>query len=52
VQYNNASAYGTTSGGGFSISQAKVYLDSYTVTHTTNNTAAIDPNIDGRYIQT
>jgi hypothetical protein len=29
-----------------------VYLDAYTVTHTTNNTAAIDPDIDGTYILT
>jgi hypothetical protein len=52
VEYNTASAYGTTSGGGIYNSQAKAYLDSYTVTHTTNDTAAIDPDIDGTYILT
>jgi hypothetical protein len=42
-----------SAGGGIYIaSRATVYFDSYTVTNTTNNTAAIDPNIDGTYILT
>jgi hypothetical protein len=43
----------TAAGGGIYIaSGATVYLDSYTVTNTTNNTGAIDPDIDGTYIVT
>jgi hypothetical protein len=42
---------GAGEGGGVYIaSGATVYLDSFTVKNTKNNTASIDPNIDGTYI--
>jgi hypothetical protein len=54
ITYNTAKVdfVGSTAAGGgiYIVSGAKVYLDSYTVTHTTNNIAAIDPDIDGMYI--
>jgi len=46
---NGVSGYG---GGIYIASAASVSLDSFTVAHTINNTARIDPNIDGTYIET
>jgi hypothetical protein len=54
VDFNAAyGAYpgGQSEGGGISIApKATVYLDAFTVANTINNTAIVDPNIDGSYI--
>jgi hypothetical protein len=56
VEYNTAkgsinAATGHGYGGGIYIaSGATVYIDTFTVANTINNTAGIDPNIDGSYI--
>ena len=47
VQANAAAGSG---GGVYIASGATVYLDSFTVADTADNTASIDPNIDGKYI--
>ena len=47
VQANAAAGSG---GGVYIASGASVYLDSFTVANTSNNTAGVDPNIDGTYI--
>jgi len=56
VEFNAAgggagSTPGEGYGGGLYIqSGATVYLDVFTVANTLNNTADVDPNIDGSYI--
>jgi hypothetical protein len=49
VESNSASSAG---GGIYIASLATVYIDPFTLAHVINNTAAIDPNIDGTYIET
>jgi len=46
---SNSAGYG---GGLFIAQGAIVYIDAFTLAHVINNTAAIDPNIDGTYIKT
>jgi hypothetical protein len=43
---------GSAGGGIYIFSGATVYIDPFTVANVINNTAAIDPNIDGTYIET
>ncbi len=49
VESNSASSAG---GGIYIATAATVYIDPFTLAHVINNTAAIDPNIDGSYIET
>jgi len=49
VEYNGATGYG---GGLYSQTGATVYINPFTLANIINNTAAIDPNIDGSYILT
>jgi hypothetical protein len=50
AQTDRYSLGGTGAGGGLYIAAgATVYLDSFTLIHTSNNTAAVDPNIAGPY---
>jgi hypothetical protein len=49
VESNSASSAG---GGIYVASLATVYIDPFTLAHVINNTAAVDPNIDGTYIET
>jgi len=43
---------GSAGGGIYIFSGATVYIDPFTLANVINNTAAIDPNIDGTYIDT
>jgi len=49
VEYNGATGYG---GGLYIQTGDTVYIDPFTLANIINNTAAIDPNIDGTYILT
>jgi len=52
VEYNGANG-GQSAGGGLLITpEATVYIDPFTLANIINNTAAVDPNIDGTYIET
>jgi hypothetical protein len=52
VEYNGANG-GQSAGGGLLITpEATVYIDPFTLANIINNTAVVDPNIDGTYIET
>jgi hypothetical protein len=50
VESDVASGTYSSAGGIYIATAATVYVDPFTLAHVINNTAAIDPNIDGSYI--